>query len=190
MSLHFTTQPLAGRDFAGKKVCFSACHWQSLRSAVGGARFLGVLISLYFDDLTQQDWSLLAVETQHLVAELFEMFGLPFAPNKRQQPSSSGDFLGLLHDLSGLRTTVNALLTRSWISSLLPAKEIPSDQARSPNSSAVSRSLTREFLVALHEPVSIPSKIGSIQREGSRSHRSFARLSTPSRLSSSLSRSV
>ena len=77
-----------------------------------GRRFLGVLINLYFDDLTQQDWSLLAVETQHLVAELFEMFGFPFAPNKRQSPSSSGDFLGLHHDLSSLRTTGNI---RVWV---------------------------------------------------------------------------
>ena len=51
-----------------------------------GRRFLGVLISLYFDDLIQQDWSLLAVETQHRASELFEMFGLPLAPNKRQIP--------------------------------------------------------------------------------------------------------
>ena len=77
-----------------------------------GRRFLGVLISLYFGDLTQKDWSLLAVKTQHLVAELFEMFGFPFAPKKRQSPSASGDFSGLLHDLSGLRATGHI---RVWV---------------------------------------------------------------------------
>ena len=63
-------------------------------------RLLRALVSMYFDDLTLQDWRSLAVETQQQVGE---MFGFPFSPEKRQQPAATGDFLGLMHDFSTLR---------------------------------------------------------------------------------------
>ena len=61
-------------------------------------RLLRALVSMYFDDLTLQDWRSLAAETQAHVEELFELFGFPFSTEKRQEPAATGDFLGLMHD--------------------------------------------------------------------------------------------
>ena len=45
----------------------------------------------------------MAVRSQHLVEEMFAMFGYPFAEAKRQLPEANGDFLGLLHCLQSWR---------------------------------------------------------------------------------------
>ena len=68
-------------------------------------RYLLILLSLYFDDATEQDWAVLAHESQAAVAAFFEMCAYPFAPAKRQSPSVIGDFLGLVHDFSKVRQT-------------------------------------------------------------------------------------
>ena len=39
-----------------------------------------------------------------MVEEFFSLFGYPFATEKRQLPSISGDFLGLVHDLGVVRS--------------------------------------------------------------------------------------
>ena len=75
-------------------------------------RLFFIMVSLYFDDLTQQDWSALAARSQDIVGRVFELCGYPFASDKRQTPDESGDFLGLLHDLSAVRTTG---LIKVWV---------------------------------------------------------------------------
>ena len=66
-------------------------------------RLLCLPLSCYFDDITCQDFSSMAVRSQHLVEEMFAMFGYPFAEAKRQLPEANGDFLGLLHCLQSWR---------------------------------------------------------------------------------------
>ena len=63
-------------------------------------RFLFVLFSMYFDDATMQDWGSTAVGAQSCVAETMEVLGSPWAEGKTQACASTGDFLGLVHDLS------------------------------------------------------------------------------------------
>ena len=66
-------------------------------------RLLCLPLSCYFDDITCQDFSSMAVRSQHLVEEMFAMFGYPFAEAKCQLPEASGDFLGQLHCLQSWR---------------------------------------------------------------------------------------
>ena len=81
-------------------------------------RLLRALVSMYFDDLTMQDWSSLATETQLYVEELFELFGFPFSTEKRQEPAAAGDFLGLMHDFSQLQQGT----VRVWVRERLVEK--------------------------------------------------------------------
>ena len=67
-------------------------------------RLLALPLSCDFDDVTCQDFASLAHRSQEQVEELFRMFGYLFAEAKRQQPQTSGDFLGLRHDLSQMQT--------------------------------------------------------------------------------------
>ena len=62
-----------------------------------------VLMSMYFDDATMQDWSDSAAGTQLRVGEFMSLLGSPWAKEKSQQCSRQGDFLGLVHDLSDLQ---------------------------------------------------------------------------------------
>ena len=73
-------------------------------------RLFFIMVSLYFDDLTQQDWSELAARSQSIVGRVFDLCGYPFASDERQTPAASVDFLGLLHDLSAVRGWVRQRL--------------------------------------------------------------------------------
>ena len=63
-------------------------------------RCFALLCSFYYDDATFQDWKSTAANSQEVMAQIMELIGYPFATAKRQGPSSTGDFLGLVHDLS------------------------------------------------------------------------------------------
>ena len=65
-------------------------------------RCFAFLCSFYYDDATFQDWKSTAVNSQEVLAQVMELIGYPFALAKRQGPSSTGDFLGLVHDLSSV----------------------------------------------------------------------------------------
>ena len=57
------------------------------------------LCTFYSDDATQQDWASTATESQANLELVAELLGYPFAVDKRQLPQSTGDFLGLVHDM-------------------------------------------------------------------------------------------
>ena len=82
-------------------------------------RILMALGSFYFDDLSVQDWCSSASHCQACVQRLCEHLGYPFASEKQQLPSSSADFLGLVHDLSKVRSTASVSL---WIRDRLISK--------------------------------------------------------------------
>ena len=63
-------------------------------------RLLGVMVIMYFDDLHLTDKKEAQGTGQRSVNQLNELLGTPFAPDKKQALSSTGDFLGLEHDLS------------------------------------------------------------------------------------------
>ena len=75
--------------------------------------------SFYFDDLSVQDWCSSASHCQACVQRLCEHLGYPFASEKQQLPSSSADFLGLVHDLSKVRSIASISL---WIRDRLISK--------------------------------------------------------------------
>ena len=58
------------------------------------------LCSFYYDDATQQDWTSTSEASQFNLECIAELVGYPFATEKRQLPQATGDFLGLVHDLS------------------------------------------------------------------------------------------
>ena len=58
------------------------------------------LCTFYFDDATQQDWSSTAVSSQSNLELIAELLGYPFAVDKRQLLQPTGDFLGLVHDMT------------------------------------------------------------------------------------------
>ncbi|CAJ1332187.1 unnamed protein product, partial [Effrenium voratum] len=62
-------------------------------------RLLRCLVTMYYDDLTFQDWNSTARASQLLIEELARLIGFPFSEEKRQAPCAEGDFLGLIHDL-------------------------------------------------------------------------------------------
>ena len=82
-------------------------------------RVLLALCSFYFDDLTTQDWSTCASHSQACVQQLCAILGYPFAVEKQQTPSTTNDFLGLVHDLSNLRRDG---LVRLWVRDRLLTK--------------------------------------------------------------------
>lgn len=67
-------------------------------------RCFALLCSFYYDDATIQDWESTATRSQELVAQVMRLLGYPCAEAKRQGPSVSGDFLGLVHDFSAILT--------------------------------------------------------------------------------------
>ena len=82
-------------------------------------RTLAALCSFYFDDLTTQDWTSCAVHTQKAIQHVCELLGYPFATEKQQPPCLTNDFLGLVHDLSAVRSHG---LIRLWIRPRLATK--------------------------------------------------------------------
>ena len=82
-------------------------------------RILMALGSFYFDDLSVQDWRSSASHCQACVQRLCEHLGYPFASEKQQLPAPSADFLGLVHDLSKVRSTASVSL---WIRDRLISK--------------------------------------------------------------------
>ncbi len=60
-----------------------------------------VLLSMYFDDGNIIDFASAKGEGQRLMLVLFGCCGQPLSPPKRQRMSVQGDFLGLMHDVSG-----------------------------------------------------------------------------------------
>ena len=65
-----------------------------------GRRLCYVLVSLYFDDASIQDWSSSRGSAQWAFGALNQLLGTPFAAEKRQAMRPKGLFLGLDHDLS------------------------------------------------------------------------------------------
>ena len=57
------------------------------------------MCTFYYDDATQQDWASTAAASQANLELIAELLGYPFAVDKRQLPQSTGDFLGLVHDM-------------------------------------------------------------------------------------------
>ena len=78
-------------------------RWSKLAEALV-RRFLMVLMSMYFDDATMQDWADQAQDTQLQVGKFMKLIGSPWAKEKSQPCDSQGDFLGLVHDLSQVRS--------------------------------------------------------------------------------------
>ena len=78
-------------------------RWSRLAEAMA-RRLLMVLMSMYFDDATMQDWADSIHETQKCVGEFMKLLGSPWAREKSQPGSDRGDFLGLIHDLSDVQS--------------------------------------------------------------------------------------
>ena len=74
-------------------------RWSRLAEAMA-RRLLMVLMSMYFDDATMQDWAGSIHETQKCVGEFMKLMGSPWASAKSQPGGDQGDFLGLIHDLT------------------------------------------------------------------------------------------
>eukprot|EP00438_Fugacium_kawagutii_P020457 Skav206762 [mRNA] locus=scaffold167:384381:393045:- [translate_table: standard] len=68
-------------------------------------RIGGVVASMYFDDLSVQDWASNRGSAQKLVLALAKALGSPFASEKHQEMSPRADFLGLMHDFSDTHST-------------------------------------------------------------------------------------
>ena len=68
-------------------------------------RLFCVMVSLCFDNFAQQDWADLATRARDIVGHFFSVCGFPLAPENHQSPSATGDSLGLLPDVSSLRST-------------------------------------------------------------------------------------
>ena len=104
-------------------------------------RILRALGSFYFDDLTVQDWQTTASACQRSVQCVCALVGYPFADKKQQQPASQSNFLGLVHDLAGLRADSTV---RLWIRDRLiekvrsPASTARRAQCLSPGQASVS----------------------------------------------------
>ena len=84
----------------GLKGAVIAFNRYSLFTERMSRRLLAVLISLYFDDATIQDWGSCRGSAQAAVQQVQTLLGRPFALEKRQDMSLHGDFLGLTHDLT------------------------------------------------------------------------------------------
>ena len=59
-----------------------------------------MLFSMYFDDATMQDWGSEAFHSQACVSDLMQVLGSPWAAEKSQVSAHTGDFVGLMHDVS------------------------------------------------------------------------------------------
>jgi hypothetical protein len=55
---------------------------------------------MYLDEATMQDWADPIHETRRSVGEFMQLLGSPWASERKQLGDDSGDFLGLIHDLS------------------------------------------------------------------------------------------
>ena len=77
------------------------------------------LCSFYYDDATQQDWTSTSTASQYNLECIAELVGYPFATEKRQLPQHTGDFLGLVHDLS---QALNQNIVHLWIRERLSNK--------------------------------------------------------------------
>ena len=82
-------------------------------------RFLFILFSMYFDDATIQDWAAAKGSGQKEVRKLMKILGTPFAPCKQQNMAVTGDFLGLVHDLTH---ATSSGLVKFWVRENLTAK--------------------------------------------------------------------
>ena len=67
-------------------------------------RFIYILLSMYFDDATIQDWAKQAQRGQDCVQRLFTLLGSPFAFSERQVMGTTADFLGLEHSMEQVVT--------------------------------------------------------------------------------------
>ncbi|CAE7039628.1 unnamed protein product [Symbiodinium sp. CCMP2592] len=74
-------------------------------------RLLLVLVSLYFDDANLGDWRSSRGSGQWAFGQLNTLLGTPFAEHKRQPMATTGDFLGLSHDVS---QAISAGVIRFW----------------------------------------------------------------------------
>ena len=129
----------------GLPLAVSAFNRLPMLTQAVARRLFFIMVSLYFDDLTQQDWSELAARSQSIVGRVFDLCGYPFASDKRQTPAASGDFLGLLHDLSEVRASGiikvgcgSVLSTRSMTLWILPKHQARFALAKHPSSLAAS----------------------------------------------------
>ena len=62
-------------------------------------RWLWLLMSMYFDDATLQEWAATAEGAQDALRRLGSILGTPFAAEKTQAMAPTGTFLGLDHDV-------------------------------------------------------------------------------------------
>ena len=92
---------------------------QSLAFLFSCRRLLRVAASMYYDDLTTQDWACTAVAAQSCAEQLAKCLGFPFAAEKRQLPAAQGDFLGVVHDLQKASSDSSVTL---WVRDRLVAK--------------------------------------------------------------------
>ena len=63
----------------------------------GGRRWLVLLLSFYYDDVTVQDLDIMEREGQGQFREFMKIMGLPLAPKKQVDMTESADYLGLDH---------------------------------------------------------------------------------------------
>ncbi|CAE8585047.1 unnamed protein product [Polarella glacialis] len=98
-----------------------------------GRRLLFILLSMYFDDASLQDWTSSRESAQSCLSQLVSLLGRPWAPAKRQEMASTGDFLGLTHDLGRaaegvvsfwprqtLLLKLNTMMVDAWLANFFP----------------------------------------------------------------------
>ena len=90
-------------------------------------RFLFILFSMYFDDATIQDWAAAKGSGQKEVRKLMKILGTPFAPCKQQDMAVTGDFLGLVHDLTH---ATSSGLVKFWVREKSDSQAAGYDQNR------------------------------------------------------------
>jgi len=93
-----------GLLFGLPKAVTSFNRWSKLAEALV-RRVLLVLLSMYFDDATMQDWADRAADAQRCVSQFMRLVGDPPGAKGKSQPCRAyGDFLGLIHDLAEVQS--------------------------------------------------------------------------------------
>ena len=98
-----------------------------------GRQLLFIMLSMYFDDASYQDWKSCHGSGQRYLQKVLTVLGRPFAPAKRQDMASQADFLGLVHSMdkalqgkvefwprTSILTSLNRILVDAWLDNYLP----------------------------------------------------------------------
>ena len=98
-----------------------------------GRQLLFILLSMYFDDASYQDWTSCGQSAQYHLQRVLTALGRPFALAKRQEMSKEADFLGLQHSMeralegvvefwprTSILTNLNRILVDAWLDNYLP----------------------------------------------------------------------